>query len=109
MCRTRVKAVTGRETRIGHLRERQAVGGGGREQMSRFFRHTRVQATCERSHTCGRSLDRSQANAQYAATCAAHRRIGRPRGHATALRRYNYLRAFLRRYNGYFAAVVYGN
>lgn len=47
----------------------------------------------------------SRTNAQYAAACA-HRRIGRPRGDATALRHYNYLRAPA---NGYFAAVVYGN
>lgn len=68
-----------------------------------------MQRVSVRAYVWYTMLDRSQANAQYAATCAAHRRIGRPRGDATALRRYNYLRAFLRCYNGYFAAVVYGN
>lgn len=87
---------------------------GGRwrevEERRRASFGTRVSDNVRaRAYVWCRLLDRSQANAQYAATCAAHRRIGRPRGDATALRRYNYLRAFLRRYNGYFAAVVYGN
>lgn len=60
------------------------------EKHRRFFRHAYTHIR-ECVYTCC-WLGRSRTNAQYAAACA-HRRIGRPRGDATALRRYNYLRA----------------
>lgn len=90
MCRTRVEAVT----RGGG----EGLSAPKGKEIQRFFWRYTVFHGCV--HVCcvrGRArtlLGRSRTNAQYAAACA-HRRIGRPRGDATALRRYNYLRALL--------------
>lgn len=83
MCRTRVETATRGE-------EEKLSASKGKERDTALFSvlHGRIRVYARTL------LDRSQANAQYAAACA-HRRIGRPRGDATTLRRYNYLRALL--------------
>jgi len=75
MCRTRVEAET----------KGEIVGVEKKRSTALFFSvHARV---CVRMHWW-------IVDAQYTAVCA-YRRIGRPRGDVTALRRYNYLRALL--------------